>query len=138
MLLYQALTKLERDEKEEKIVVWYCPERVKPVAPYEQVLKDFHLYPDEPVELTEFEKKIRYDSFTKEERELLLTDIDEESLDYVNGLDMKKEEVEFFKNFRYSKDETRRCINEFFNRSEVEMLQEYLSPYFAGSRNRIS
>lgn len=127
MLLYWGLTKLEHNEKGEKIIYWYCPERIKPVAPYDQIVEDFHSYPDEPTQLTEFEQKLYYDTFTEEERKLLLTDLEKDSPDYIEGLDLKKEEVEFFKNFCYSKDEARRCVNEFFTEEEIDLLESYLA-----------
>ncbi len=44
--LYWGLTELERNEKRQLIIFWYCPERATAVAPYEQIVEDFHLYPD--------------------------------------------------------------------------------------------
>ncbi len=127
MVLYWGLTELEINEKGKKIIYWYCPERIKPAIPHDQKIKDFHSYPDYPAQLTEFEQKLYYDSFTEEERELLLTDLEKDSPDYVEGLDLKKEEVEFFKNFCYSKDEARRCVNEFFTGEEIDLLESYLA-----------
>jgi len=127
MEIYWGLTELGENEKGKKIIYWYCRERVKPPAPYDQIIEDFHTYPDEPRHLTEFEEKLYYDSFTKEERELLLTELEKDSPDYIEDIDQTKEEVEFFKNFCYSKDEARRCVNEFFTEEEVEVLEKYLA-----------
>lgn len=126
MFLYQPFTQLKRTKKQRWCIWWYCLERVQPVAPYEQILEDFHLYPEEPRELTELEQKIQEGAFTEEERELFLTDLDESYPEHLQGLDLKKEEVDFFANFRYAKDEARRGVNELFTRKEVEVLEEYL------------
>jgi hypothetical protein len=130
MILYLAFTHLERIDNMQKAIFWYCPERITPAASYEQILEDFHLYPDEPVMLNGFEKNIYYDTFTEEERDLLLTDIDEASPFYIKGVDFKKEEIEFFLNFRYSKDEARRAVNEFFTKNELGLLRNYLKLKF--------
>ncbi len=124
-MLYQ-LTTIRKDDKDQNtIIYWYCPERLKPVMPYEEVLEDFHLYPDEPHELSELEMKIYYGLLKDHEREQL-TELDEYSPDYIPGLDLKQEEVDFYKNFRYTKDEARRSVNEFFSLNEVKLLSEYL------------
>ncbi len=126
MNLYLGITVKNYIGQENKAIFWYCPERIKPLLPYEAIIEDFHLYPDESILTTEFNQKLYYDSFTEEERKNLLTNIEPDHPDHIEGIYLIKEGVEFLRNFRYPKDEARRCVDEFFSGYEIESLGKYL------------
>ncbi len=46
---------------------------------------------------------------------------------YIEGIDLTKEEVDIWDNYRYTKDEIHRAVNEFFSSEESDLLIQYLA-----------
>ena len=131
--LYWAITHFGKDSDKPRMIHWYCPERLKPLADGRELIDDYHLCPDEPIVLSNFEYKAYYDLFTEEERKRLLTPLDPDDPDYMEGVDLSKEEIEIWYNYRYSKDELTRAINELFTEKETEILKQYLQEKYGFS-----
>ncbi len=111
--IYNAMTIFEDNKDNPRLIHWYCPERLKPLANCQELITDYHLCPDEPSFLSEFEYKVCCDLLTEEEKAKYLTPLEPDDPEYLEGVDLSKEEVELWYNHRYSKDELVRAINEF-------------------------
>ncbi len=135
--LYWAMTHFEKVSNKPWLIHWYCPERLKPLADCQKLISDYDLCPEEPIILSGFEYKAYYDLFTKEERKRLLTPLDPDDPDYIEGVDLSKEEIEVWYNYRHSKDELTRAINELFTEKEIELLKQYLQEKYGFSLDAI-
>lgn len=124
--IYNAMTIFEDNKDDPRLIHWYCPERLKPLADCQELLTDYHLCPDEPPVLSDFEYKVYHDLLTEEEKEKYLTPLEPDDPEYIEGINISKEEVELWYNHRYSKDELVRAINGFFTKKEIEALRQYL------------
>ncbi len=126
MKICNAMTIFEDNKDDPRIIQWYCPERLKPLANCQELITDYHLCPDEPAILSDLEYRIYNDLLTEEEKEKYLTFLDPDDPEYIEGVNLSKEEVELWYNHRYSKDELIRAINGFFTEKEIEALRQYL------------
>jgi hypothetical protein len=59
--IYSAMTFIKKDSDKLRIINWYCPERLKPLIDCQAYISDYHLCPDEPVVLNDFEYRVHYD-----------------------------------------------------------------------------
>ncbi len=128
--LYQALTHMENYSDKPRLIQWYYPERLKPLANCQQLISDYYLCPDEPSVLSELEFKIYHGLLTQEEQKNFLTLLEPDDPEYLEGVNLSKEELELWKNHRYTKNELTRAINEFFTVREVKVLKQYLEHNF--------
>ena len=124
--IYSAMTIFEDKKDDPRLIHWYCPERLKPLANCQELITDYHLCPDEPPILSDLEYRIYNDLLTEEVKEKYLTPLEPDDPEYLEGFNLSKEEVELWYNHRYSKDELIRAINGFFTETEIEALRQYL------------
>ncbi len=64
---YCAMTRFEKNKDKPRIIHWYCPERLKPLANCQELITDYHLCPDDPQILSDLEYRIYHNLLTKEE-----------------------------------------------------------------------
>jgi len=124
--IYNAMTIFDDNKDNPRLIQWYCPERLKPLANCQELITDYHLCPDEPEILSDLEYRIYNDLLTEEEKKKYLTPLEPDDPEYIEGVNLSKEELELWYNHRYSKDELIRAINGFFTEKEIVALRQYL------------